>query len=72
MTKINPEITDLHGEPRKFLRMTDRLCQVCNPASHGAKMGVVFDHASSTTLECPECGAVEHVTAPSRQMNDSK
>lgn len=57
---INPHLrvrTD--GQPTQFKKMTDKLCPVCNPASNGAKMGIVSDTSGTRELECEHCGYTE-------------
>jgi len=49
------------GEPTRFKRMTVRECPICNPASEGAKMGVVSDNTGTVILECEHCSYNEFV-----------
>jgi len=45
------------GKPREYLRRVTYTCTTCR----NAKMGVVYDHEGSVTLECPKCDASAHV-----------
>lgn len=52
--KVHPVLRHT-GEAFEFVRMTDELCPECNPASAGAKLGVLFETDTAVKVQCPHC-----------------
>lgn len=52
-----------NGEPSVFKWLTTRLCPICNPASDGARMGVLSIIEGTASLECEHCGYLEATSA---------
>lgn len=44
------------GSPIEYVRKTEELCPVCNPASQGAKLYVRIETPTTDMLECKHCG----------------
>lgn len=59
--KLPHPVVRSDGNPVQFKAMTNRLCPVCNPASDGARMGVVSDTTGTVVLECEHCAYNEYM-----------
>ena len=57
------QIVNADGTPREYRRMTDIICPICNPASGGARLGVVAELQGTITLECEHCGHSQFASA---------